>query len=156
SSTSRRKSWLMVLPFRVLRLDAESELLAFGLGDAITSSLSTLQSIGVRSSAAASRFATDPVDFTRIAREAQADLVVTGTLLRAGQQIRAITQLVEAPSGSMIWSYTTQVTLHDVFQVQDDIVQRVVSALALPITAREHRLLRHDVSASPSAYEFYL
>jgi hypothetical protein len=46
--------------------------------------------------------------------------------------------------------------MHDVFQVQDDIVQRVVSALALPLTAREHRLLRHDVPANPTAYEFYL
>jgi tetratricopeptide (TPR) repeat protein len=46
--------------------------------------------------------------------------------------------------------------MHDVFQVQDDIVQRVVGALALPLTAREHRLLKHDVPANPTAYEFYL
>jgi serine/threonine protein kinase/tetratricopeptide (TPR) repeat protein len=151
-----RKSWLIVLPFRVLRSDSEAEFLAFGLGDAITSSLSALQSLGVRSSAVASRFAGDAPDLARIAVEAQVDLVLTGTLLRAGQQIRANTQLAEAPAGTLVWSHTTQVTMHDVFQVQDDIVQRVVSALALPLTAREHRLLKHDVPANPTAYEFYL
>ena len=154
--TSSGRSWLLVLPFRVLRSDSEAEFLAFGLGDAITSSLSALQSLGVRSSAVASRFSADAPDLARIAAEAHVDLVLTGTLMRAGQQIRVNTQLVEAPAGTLVWSHTTQVTMRDVFQVQDDIVQRVVSALALPLTAREHRLLRHDVPASPTAYEFYL
>src|SRR5262245_43403368 len=45
------KSWLIVLPFRVLRADPDAEFLAFGLADAITSSLHGLQSLGVRSSA---------------------------------------------------------------------------------------------------------
>src|SRR5262249_55296321 len=95
-------------------------------------------------------------DFACIAAEANVDLVLTGTLMRAGQQIRVNTQLVEAPTGTLVWSHTTQVTLRDVFQVQDDIVQRVVSALALPLTAREHRLLKHDAPANPTAYEFFL
>jgi TolB-like protein len=150
------KSWLMVLPFRVQRSDAEAEFLAFGLGDAITSSLSALRSLGVRSSAVASRFAADAPDLVRIAADAQVDLVLTGALMRAGQQIRVNTQLVEAPAGTLLWSHTTQVTMRDVFQVQDDIVSRVVGALALPLTAREHRLLKHDVPANPTAYEFYL
>jgi tetratricopeptide (TPR) repeat protein len=46
--------------------------------------------------------------------------------------------------------------LRDVFQLQDDIVQRIVSALSLPLTTREYRLLRHDVPGSPTAYELYL
>ena len=152
----RRMSWLIVLPFRVFRSDPEAEFLAFGLADAITSSLSGLQSLGVRSSAVASRFVADAVDLGRIATEAQVDLVLTGALMRAGQEIRVNTQLVEAPAGTLLWSHTAQVTLRDVFQLQDDIVQRIVGSLSLPLTTREHRLLRHDVPASPAAYEFYL
>ncbi len=152
----QRMSWLIVLPFRVFRSDPEAEFLAFGLADAITSSLSGLQSLGVRSSAVASRFVADAVDLGRIATEAQVDLVLTGALMRAGQEIRVNTQLVEAPAGTLLWSHTAQVTLRDVFQLQDDIVQRIVGSLSLPLTTREHRLLRHDVPASPAAYEFYL
>jgi tetratricopeptide (TPR) repeat protein len=47
-------------------------------------------------------------------------------------------------------------TLREVFQLQDDLVQRIVESLSLPLTAREQRLLRQDVPASPTAYEFYL
>ena len=74
---ARRMSWMVVLPFRVLRSDPEAEFLAFGLADAITSSLTGLQSLGVRSSAVASRFASDAPDLARIATEAGVDLVLT-------------------------------------------------------------------------------
>jgi serine/threonine protein kinase/tetratricopeptide (TPR) repeat protein len=150
------KSWLIVLPFRVLRADPDVEFLAFGLADAVTSSLGGLQSLGVRSSAVASRFEADVPNLEAIARDAKVDLVLTGTLMHANQQIRVNTQLVEAPAGTLLWSHTAQVTLRDVFQVQDDIVQRIVSSLSIPLTTRERRLLRHDVPASPTAYEFYL
>jgi len=152
----QRISWLIVLPFRVLRSDADAEVLAFGLADAITSSFCGLESLGVRSSAVAARYAAEAPDLGQIASDAHADLVLTGTVMRAGQQIRVYAQLLEAPAGTLVWSHTTQVTMRDVFQVHDDIVQRIVSSLALPLTARDRRLLRHDVPASTIAYELYV
>jgi eukaryotic-like serine/threonine-protein kinase len=149
-------TWLIVLPFRILRSDAETDFLAFSLPDAIASSLSGLRTLGVRSTAGAGRFVGEEIDFARIAAEAHVDLVMTGTLLRAGAAVRVNTQLVGAPGGSVLWSHTAQATLRDVFQLQDDLVQRIVASLSLPLTAREHRLLKHDVPASSTAYEFYL
>ena len=84
------------------------------------------------------------------------DVVLTGTLLRAGDQLRVGAQLVEAPGGAIIWSQTAETSLRDVFQLQDELVQRIVQSLSLPLTAREHRLLKYDVPASPMAYEFFL
>jgi len=147
---------LIVLPFRTLRPDADTDFLTFSLPDAIASSLSGLDALVVRSSLVAARFAGETPDLKRIAADADVDVVLTGTLLRAGEQLRVSTQLVEAPAGTLLWSQTSQVTLRDIFQLQDDLVQRIVEALSLPLTAREHRLLRHDVPASPTAYEFYL
>jgi TolB-like protein len=152
----RTMSWLIVLPFRVLRADAETDFLGFSLPDAIASSLSGLRSLGVRSTAGAVRFAAGEIDFAQIATDAHVDLVMTGTLLRAGNTIRVTTQLVGAPGGDVLWSHTAQATLHDVFQLQDEVVQRIVSSLSLPLTAREQQLLKHDVPASSVAYEFYL
>ena len=42
------------------------------------------------------------------------------------------------------------------FRLQDELTERVVDALALPLTAREQRTLRQDVPADPKAYEYYL
>lgn len=152
----RRMGRLIVLPFRILRPDADTDFLAFSLPDAITGSVSGLGSLIVRSSLTASRFAGSSLDLRVIATEADVDVALTGTLLRAGDQIRVSTQLVEAPSGTLIWSQTAQVALRDVFQLQDDLVHGIVDALSLSLTAHEHRMLRPDVPASATAYEFYL
>ena len=110
----------------------------------------------MRSTAGAARFTGDEIDFARIAAEAHVDLVMTGTLLRAGDAIRVTTQLVGVPGGEVLWSHAANATLRDVFQLQDDLVQRIVSSLSLPLTMREQQMLKHDVPASPTAYEFYL
>jgi TolB-like protein len=153
---ARTMTWLIVLPFRVLRPDAETDFLGFSLPDAIANSLAGLRSLGVRSTAGAARFAGGDLDFAHIAAEAHVDLVMTGTLLRAGDAIRVTTQLVGAPGGEVLWSHAAHATLRDVFQLQDDLVQRIVSSLSLPLTMRERQMLKHDVPASPTAYELYL
>ena len=110
---------LIVLPFRMLRSDPETDFLAFSLPDAIAVSLAGLSSLVVRSSLAAARFAGAVLDLREIAKEVDVDTVLTGTLLRAGTQLRLTTQLVEAPSGTLIWSKASQVELRDIFQLQD-------------------------------------
>src|SRR2546426_1455960 len=110
----------------------------------------------VRSSIVASRFAGKTQDLKTIAGEAGVDIVLTGTLLRAGEQLRVSTQLVEAPGGTLVWSQTSQLSLGDIFKLQDDVTSRIVESLSLPLTTREHRMLKHDVPASAKAYEFYL
>jgi len=147
---------LIILPFKPLRPDPETDFLAFSLPDAIAASLAGLNSLVVRSTLAAARFAGAALDLKEIAREADVDVVLTGTLLRAGTQVRLATQLVEAPAGTLVWSRSLQVELRDIFQLQDTLVSSVVESLSLPLSVGERQLLAHDAPASPSAYDFYL
>src|SRR5207253_6689774 len=89
-------------------------------------------------------------------REAEVDVVLTGSLVRAGNRIQVTTQLIETPTGTLVWSHAAQVSLQDLFQLQDEVVQGIVESLSLSLTARERRLLKHDVPATAKAYEFYL
>jgi len=146
---------LIVLPFRALRPDPETDFLAFSLPDAIAASLAGISSLMVRSSLAAARFAGPFPDLKEIAKEADVD-VLTGTLLRGGSEIRLTTQLVEAPGGTLIWSGALQVELSDIFQLQDTLVSSVVKSLALPLTAGEQQLLSHDAPGNAAAYDLYL
>ncbi|MPY87020.1 MAG: protein kinase [Luteitalea sp.] len=146
---------LVVLPFRVLRPDAETDFLAFSLPDAIATSLSGIASLVVRSSATAARFGGgESTDLKTLAAEAAVDLVVMGTLLRSGDQLRAAAQLVEAPGGTLLTSHTVQSSLGDLFRLQDDLATRIVEALSLPLAGREAPT--RDVPRSARAYEFYL
>lgn len=146
---------VVVLPFRVLRPDPDTDFLAYSLPDAITTSLAGIGSLVVRSSATAARFGADAPDIKALAAEADVDRVVTGTLLRAGDQLRAATQLIEAPGGTVLTSHTVQSTLGDLFRMQDDIVRRMVDTLALPL-AGERYSPSPDAPHSSAAYEFYL
>ncbi len=148
---------LVVLPFRVLRPDPESDFLAFSLPDAIATSLSGIGSLIVRSSATAARFAGEAPDLNALAAEADVDRVVMGTLLRSGDQLRATAQLVEAPGGTLLTSHTVQASFGELFRLQDDIARRVVDALSLPLGGRAPTPSpTPDAPHDAVAYELYL
>src|SRR4051812_10481835 len=146
---------VVVLSFRVLRPDPDIDFLAYSLPDAITTSLAGIGSLVVRSSATAARFGGDAPDIKALAAEADVDRVVMGTLLRSGDQLRASTQLIEAPGGTVLTSHTVQSTLGDLFRLQDDIARRVVDGLALP-RGGARSSPSPDAPRDPNAYERYL
>jgi non-specific serine/threonine protein kinase len=153
---ARQVKRLIVLPFRLLRPDPDVDFLSFSLADAITTSLSGLGSVVVRSSLSAAKYAADVPDVATIAREAGVDDVLSGTLLRADQRVRVSTQLVSAPGGEVAWSQSLDVSMDDIFQLQDTIVHKVVEALSIPLSARDRRQLARDVPGNVKAYELYL
>lgn len=153
---ARTVTRLIALPFRMLRPDPETDFLALSVPDAVTSALSGIESLVVRSSAAALRYGSESPDFRAIASDAQVDAVLLGTILRAGPQLRVATQLVAVPGATVLWSHTAQFPVGDLFQLQDDLTQRLVESLSLPLSAQERRQLRQDVPADPAAYELYL
>ena len=155
TSVARPLTRLVVLPFRLLRPDPEIDFLSFALADAVSASLAGLPSVVLRSSATAARFATDSPDLKALATQADVDRVLMGTLLRAGEQLRATAQLVEAPAGTLVSSQTLQAPLGDVFSLQDELARRIVESLSPSLSEREGTR-RRGVPASARAYEFYL
>src|SRR5262249_24794273 len=83
-------------------------------------------------------------------------MIVTGSLLRANDQVRVTSQMTDASTGTLVWSGTAQAPVDDEFQVQDELTRRVVSSLSLPLSAREEQRLHRDVPATARAYQFYL
>jgi serine/threonine protein kinase len=147
---------LVVLPFRVLRLDPSVDFLPFSLADAISSALSGLPFLVVRSTAAALRFAADTPDIQALARALDVDVVLLGTLLSSGEQLRVSAQLVQAPSGTLVRAITAQSTTGEIFQLQDNLAKSIVDSLSLSLTARDQRRINRDTPATPEAYECYL
>jgi len=128
---------LALLPFRQLKSDTDTEFLFFSLPDAIASSLSGLESLAVRSTMAAARYAAEVPDLSAIATGLDVTLVLGGTVLRIGERVRVSTQLVEVPRGTLLWTSTAEVVLTDMFQVSDGLVRRIVESLAMPLTVRD-------------------
>jgi tetratricopeptide (TPR) repeat protein len=77
-----------------------------------------------------------------------------GTLLRAGDQLRVVAQLVDVSNGTLLASQTVQSSMGDLFRLQDDIAQSVTEALALPLGAGTPSM--PDSPHDALAYELYL
>jgi serine/threonine protein kinase len=155
--TVRPTTRLIAVPFRMLRPDPDVDFLSFSLPDAILSSLAGIQSLVVRSTLAGAGYTSDEgIDLKKMAAEAGVDAVLCGTLLRAGGHIRVSAQLLEASSGTILWSKTIQLELKDIFEVQDQLARAIVESLSIPLSAGDQRRLRRDLPASARAYEFYL
>jgi TolB-like protein len=146
---------LVVLPFRALRPDPDTDFLSYGLAEGLSMSLAGFRSLVVRSTAAAARLAVEPLELKRIATECGVDLVVTGSVLRAGERLRVTVQLVEASSGTVVGSHTVEPEMGDVIRLQDDVTRSIVEFLSPTLSGRAGSA-RRNVAATAAAQELYL
>jgi TolB-like protein len=154
TSTPARRSVtrFVALPLVRLKPDPETDFLAFSVPDAVSAALAGVEGLIVR----ATRDVDQRTDMRAVGRELSADVILTGTLLRVGPQVRIAARLSEAQSGTLIWSDTAQAPIDDLFQLQDTLTERIVSSLSLPLTASDRRTLAGQVPASAEAYEIYM
>jgi serine/threonine protein kinase len=152
---TRAVSRIIVLPFRARKSDEHTDFLTFALPEAISNSLAAMDNLIVRSSLLAARFEEEPAP-RKVAAEADVDAFLTGSLFRAGDQFRLTCQLIEAPSGSVLWSESANSSMQDLFTIQDELCDRILLSLQFPLDERERRTSHRDVPASARAYEFYL
>jgi non-specific serine/threonine protein kinase len=150
---ARPMTRLAVLPFRLLKPDPDIDYLGLSLADAIVSSLSGFESLVVRSTLKSARYA-GVSDLNLIASELAVDMVLTGSLLRSGDRLRVGAELVSVPAGDTFWAQTTQVASDAIFDLHDELAQRVVTSL--PLLARDRERKPNIGSASPKGFDLYL
>ncbi|MGQ0647895.1 MAG: protein kinase domain-containing protein [Gemmatimonadaceae bacterium] len=146
---------VVVPPFRVLRPDPETDFLGFSIADALSTSLASLPSVVVRSSAMAAGHVAERLDLRRLASDVDVDLVLLGSLVRAGSQIRANAQLVEAPAGTVVGAISAATTVDDLFHLEEELGRKIADVLAPRLTGRGGTMSR-DVPRSAKAYELFL
>jgi serine/threonine protein kinase len=146
----------IALPFRMLRPDPEIDFLSTSLPEAIGASLAGIQHLAVRSTRVAASVGGAEPDLKKLASEVEVDYALAGNLMSAGSRLRLNAELLEVPSGTVVWSLQEDVPIGDLFQLQDGLASKVVEGVAIPLTPNERARLSRDVPASPSAYELFL
>lgn len=135
---------IAVLPFDALDAaegDAEQAYFADGLVEDLITRLAAWRWFPViaRNSTFAYRRRGEPIDVSRVGRELGARYVVEGSSRRSGDRVRVTAQLIDAESGAHVIARRYDRKAADVFAIQDEIVEAIVSALA-PAVARVERL----------------
>src|SRR5437660_108379 len=146
--------WVAVLPFKSSGANAEIKALAEALTEEVVTGLSRFSYLRVisRSSSA---------DAQSAGKELGARYVMEGTLRQAGARLRLAVQLVDATSGAHLWAenYERSFSPEAVFELQDDLVPRIVSTVADQYGALVHSMsesLRGRSAGQYSAHEAML
>ena len=125
-SPSRATRRLLIAPLRVLGADGE-EHLGVGVAEELARLLDPIPELSVVGAGAAA----SSEDARETARRLGADLVLEGTLQRAGERVRVTPSLVERESGVRVWSERFDGSLQDAFAFQEEIAARICEALRL-------------------------
>src|SRR6266851_5411853 len=124
--------WVAVLPFKYSGSNADLTALAEGLTEEIVTGLSRFSYLRVIARTSTSRYANESVDVRSAGKQLGARYVMEGSLRQAGTKLRLAVQLVDALSGAHLWAENFERTFspETVFELQDDLVPRIVSTVA--------------------------
>jgi len=153
--------WVAVLPFKWRGANAELEALAEGLSEDIVTGLSRFSYLRVIARSSTLRYASDSGDVRAIGKELGARYVMEGGLRRAGTKLRLAVQLIDATTGANLWAenYERTFSPEAIFELQDDLVPRIVSTVADQYGALVHSMsesLRGRNADEYSAHEAVL
>ena len=153
---AREALTIAVLPFANVNADAEGEHFADGLTDEVITDLSMLKMLRVTSRQSAMRLKGTDKDVRSIARELGTRFVLTGSVRRAGANLRVTAQLVDATSDAQVWAEKYTGTIDDVFDIQEKLSRHIVEALRLRLTPDEDERMAERPIRDVRAYEYYL
>jgi TolB-like protein/Tfp pilus assembly protein PilF len=135
--------WVAVLPFKYSGGDATLAAFADGMTDEIVTGLSRFSYLRVLSRGSTLRDAGNGADARTVGKGLGARYALEGNVRQAGSTLRVSVQLIEAESGAHLWAetYSRPFRSDRVFELQDDLVSRIVATVGDP-----HGILPHTMS----------
>lgn len=155
SLTSGDKS-ILVIPFQNMSSDPDNEYFSDGLTEEIIADLSGIQEIRVLSRSTSMRFKGTDRAIRSIGQELGIRYILTGSVRKAGNNVRITAQLVEAASDRQVWAEKFRGTLDDIFEIQENVSKAIVETLKVQLTDKEQQNLNAHPITDTRAYEYYL
>jgi TolB-like protein/DNA-binding winged helix-turn-helix (wHTH) protein len=137
AAASPEKPSIAVLPFLNLSGDPEQEFFSDGITEDIITALSRLRWFLVIARHSSFVYKGQNVDVKQIGRELGVRYVLEGSVRKSGNRLRITTELVDAASGVHHWAEHYDRELTDIFELQDDITQKVTATIEPKLVAVE-------------------
>src|SRR5262249_29600187 len=150
------KPSIVVLPFVNMSKDPDQEYFSDGPTDVLTGDLSQISSLFVIARNSAFTYKGKAVKVQDVGREMGVRYVLEGSVQKAGGQVRVVAQLIDATTDSHIWAERYDRPLTDLFALQDEIVQQIVTTLNLQLTLQEQGVIVRKHTANLEAYDAFL
>jgi TolB-like protein len=150
------KPSISVLPFQNLSGDPEQEYFADGVVEDIIAALSRIRWLFVIARNSSFTYKGRAVGVQEVGQELGVRYVLEGSVRKCGNKVRITGQLIDATTGTHIWAERFEGSLDDIFELQDQIAESVVGAIAPQLERAEIERAKRKPTESLDAYDYYL
>lgn len=153
---SQGDNTIAVLPFSNVNADPEMDYLTDGVTESLMQSLQQLPHLRVKARGAVFAFKGQEIDPRQVGKRLQVQVVLTGRLQRQGDQLQIAVELVDARTGTLLWSENYPRPLVEVQAVQTEIAREITSKLRLRLSGAQQQQLAARYTQNGGAYQLYL
>ncbi len=147
---------IAVLPFDNLSGDSAQEYFADGVTDDLITALAKRSDLLVIARDSTFVYKDQQLDIRRVAEKLDARFILHGSVRRLGETVRINAQLIDAPNNSHLWAESYDGQMNEIFQLQDEITESIVAALAVKVSSGERQDLGLPHTNNSSAYDNFL
>jgi adenylate cyclase len=150
------KPSIAALPFQNMSGDPEQEYFVDGLVEDILTGLARVKLLTVIARNSSFVYKGKAVDVRQVGRELGARYVLEGSVRKGGARLRITAQLIEAETGAHLWAEKFDGALDDVFELQDQITERIVGVIEPSVRKSEIERSRRKPPENLAAYDLCL
>ncbi len=154
--TSLTNPVIAVLPFTNMSPDPEQEYFADGITEDLITDLSKLPGLAVIARHSTFSYKETAVTVQQVCAELGANIVLEGSVRKLGNSVRVTAQLIEGTTGQHLWAQRYDRDLGDIFELQDEVNQKIISALAIRLSASEQARFERRGTDVIDAYDYVL
>ena len=149
------KPSIAILAFTNMSNDPEQDFFAEGISEDIITELSKFRSLFVIARNSAFAFKEHATEVKEIGRKLGVRYIVEGSVRRVGQRVRITAQLIDAIEDQHLWAERYDRDLEDIFAVQDEVTQAIVTTIEPELMNTERQRARRKSTANLTAWEAY-
>ncbi len=150
-----RKS-LMILPFEDLSPTADNAWFADGIVSELINALSNVKALRTMDAQTTKEFKGFRGHLITYAREMNIRYFVQGDVRKFGDQIKISSRLLDIETGDHLWQDSMKGTMNDIFDIQEQVAEKVVEGLKVHLASDEKKKLTERGTENTDAYELYL
>jgi TolB-like protein len=151
-----QKPSIAVLAFTNMSGDPEQDYFSDGITEDIITELSRFHSFSVIARNSSFSFKGRSVNISEVGRMLGVRYVVEGSVRKMGRRVRITAQLIEAATGAHVWAERYDRDLEEIFEVQDEVTERIVWALTGMVAAAEITRSKQRRVENLDAYDLVL
>ena len=155
-SAKTEKPSIAVMPFANRSNDSAQAYFSSGITEDITTDLSKVTGLFITPGSATRRYRGQEIDPRVIGRKLGVRYILEGGVRRADKHLRITARLIDTSTGIQVWAERYDRELKDIFSIQDDIADRVVSALSEKLSAGPLRRVARVYTPNSDAYDYYI